>query len=384
EEICRGVLFLCLKHLFVMAAPVYFVYLLRHYCRGGFFRGFGWFLMMGVAVGMVFVLAFAPFLYYKQIEQVIHCLFPFGRGLCHAYWAPNFWVFYIIIAKGFAFMLRKLGLNIKAPVASFTGGLVGDSSPFAVLPQVTPLITFISVLVALSPCLIKAWKEPHRELITRWVAYAYTCGFVFGWHVHEKASLHFMVPLAVVAVQSLEYPIKVLLLVLHSLLMWSGFTAQYSKVAASNTSRSTDIADTKIATSEFFSKTAKEGGAAVVGVFEMCYLVGVAGESGERSAKIPVSTSDGKNQQELIQWHTRFSVQELSVRGTYYTARVAHLDMTKTVGRTKVLLETVPVHRLADIFVASSEISFEEQLSMLDSVDLKVRLLKATELVDRH
>jgi ATP-dependent Lon protease len=49
-----------------------------------------------------------------------------------------------------------------------------------------------------------------------------------------------------------------------------------------------------------------------------------------------------------------------------------------------VLLETVPVYRLADIFVASFEISFEEQLSMLDSVDLKVRLSKATELVDKH
>lgn len=48
------------------------------------------------------------------------------------------------------------------------------------------------------------------------------------------------------------------------------------------------------------------------------------------------------------------------------------------------LLDTVPVYRLADIFVASFEISFEEQLSMLDSVDLKVRLSKATELVDRH
>lgn len=60
-------LLLCLKHLFAVAAPVYFVYLLRHYCRGGFFRGFGRFLMMGVAVGMVFVLAFAPFLYYGQV-----------------------------------------------------------------------------------------------------------------------------------------------------------------------------------------------------------------------------------------------------------------------------------------------------------------------------
>jgi len=115
----------------------------------------------------------------------------------------------------------------------------------------------------------------------------------------------------------------------------------------------------------------------------------------------------------------RFSVQELGARGSYHVARVSRLDMTKneleqaeqdpdlialsrqfkatamelisvleqkqkTVGRTKVLLETVPVYRLADIFVASFEISFEEQLSMLDSVDLKVRLSKATELVDKH
>ena len=182
---------------------------------------------------------------------------------------------------------------------------------------------------------------------------------------------------------------------------------------------------------------------------------GVGTDSGERSSKIQVATSesnkpDGKNQQEVIHWHTRgvaaralhlsrgvekpsgrvtyivvleglcrFSVQELSTRGTYYTARISSLDMNKTEmeqveqdpefialsrqfkatamelisvleqkqktgGRTKVLLETVPVHKLADIFVASFEISFEEQLSMLDSVDLKVRLSKATELVDRH
>ena len=70
------------------------------------------------------------------MQQVISRMFPFGRGLCHAYWAPNFWVFYIILDKGLAFLLRKLGLNIPVPAASFTGGLVGDSSPFAILPQV--------------------------------------------------------------------------------------------------------------------------------------------------------------------------------------------------------------------------------------------------------
>ncbi|KAJ8632042.1 hypothetical protein MRB53_025378 [Persea americana] len=182
---------------------------------------------------------------------------------------------------------------------------------------------------------------------------------------------------------------------------------------------------------------------------------GAASDSGERSLKSPLATSDAhkqdaKNQPELIHWHSRgvaaralhlsrgvekpsgrvtyivvleglcrFSVQDLSARGTYYIAHISPLDLTKaemeqaeqdpdlislsrqfkatamelisvleqkqkTVGRTKVLLETLPVHRLADIFVASFEISFEEQLSMLDSVDLKVRLSKATELVDRH
>ncbi|EXC26738.1 Lon protease-2-like protein [Morus notabilis] len=182
---------------------------------------------------------------------------------------------------------------------------------------------------------------------------------------------------------------------------------------------------------------------------------GVGSDSGERNSRVQVGTSDshkldGKNQQEAIHWHTRgvaaralhlsrgvekpsgrvtyivvleglcrFTVQELSTRGTYYSARISPLEMTKaemeqveqdpdfitlsrqfkatamelisvleqkqkTGGRTKVLLETVPVHKLADIFVASFEISFEEQLSMLDSVDLKVRLSKATELVDRH
>lgn len=265
RDLIGGFLFavlLCFKHLFAVAAPVYFVYLFRHYCRGGLVRGFGRLSIMGAAVVAVFAAAYGPFLYHGQIEQVIRRMFPFGRGLCHAYWAPNFWVFYIILDKGLAFLLRKLGFHIEAPTASFTGGLVGDSSPFAVLTRVTPLTTFIAVLLALLPCLIKAWTNPQPRLIARWIAYAYTCGFLFGWHVHEKASLHFVIPLAIVAVESLddakhyfllsivscyslfpllyeaqEYPIKVLLLLLHSILMWFGFSAQFSK---GNTSEATE------------------------------------------------------------------------------------------------------------------------------------------------
>ncbi|PPD75823.1 hypothetical protein GOBAR_DD27251 [Gossypium barbadense] len=182
---------------------------------------------------------------------------------------------------------------------------------------------------------------------------------------------------------------------------------------------------------------------------------GVGSESGERSSKVQISTSDahkvdGKSHPEVIHWHKRgvaaralhlsrgvekpsgrvtyivvleglcrFNVEELSTRGPYCTAKISSLEMTKaemeqveqdpdfvtlsrqfkatamelisvleqkqkTGGRIKVLLETLPLHKLADIFVASFEMSLEEQLSMLDSVDPKVRLSKATELVDRH
>ncbi|CAN6823691.1 hypothetical protein Bca4012_028801 [Brassica carinata] len=258
RDLIGGFLFavvLCFKHLFAVAAPVYFVYLLRHYCWAGLATGLRRLVALGSVVVAVFAAAFGPFIYNGQIQQVISRMFPFGRGLCHAYWAPNFWVFYIILDKGLAFTLRKLGFDVQVPSASFTGGLVGDSSPFAVLPQITPLTTFVMVLLAITPCLIKAWKKPQPGLVARWIAYAYTCGFLFGWHVHEKASLHFTIPLAIVAVQSLEdakhyflvsivscyslfpllyepreYPIKVLLLLLHSMVMWLGFSAQYTDV----------------------------------------------------------------------------------------------------------------------------------------------------------
>ncbi|CAI9275527.1 unnamed protein product [Lactuca saligna] len=207
HDLTGGLIFailLCFKHLFAVAGPVYFVYILRHYCRGGFLRGLSKLITMGVVVIAVFVTAYGPFAYHGQIQDVLKRMFPFGRGLCHAYWAPNFWVFYILSDKLLAFVFTKLGFYIKTPTASFTGGLVGDSSPFAILPTVTPSVTFGVVLLAILPCVVKIWRNPDPKKIVRWVAYAYTCGFLFGWHVHEKASLHFLIPLAVVAVESIQ------------------------------------------------------------------------------------------------------------------------------------------------------------------------------------
>ncbi|XP_071692884.1 dolichyl pyrophosphate Glc1Man9GlcNAc2 alpha-1,3-glucosyltransferase-like [Rutidosis leptorrhynchoides] len=265
DDLIGGFVFavlLCFKHLFAVAGPVYFVYLLRHYCRGGIITGFRKLVTMGVVVVAVFVAAYGPFAYHGQIQQVLKRMFPFGRGLCHAYWAPNIWVLYILSDKMFAFMLTKFGFHIQAPTASFTGGLVGDSSPFAILPTITPSVTFALVLLAIFPSLIKIWRNPEPKMIVRWVAYAYTCGFLFGWHVHEKASLHFLIPLAVIAVESIEdarhyfilsivsiyslspllyeaqeYPIKVALLVLYAALMWFGFSSYFLSTSESITRR---------------------------------------------------------------------------------------------------------------------------------------------------
>lgn len=81
KDVLGGFVFailLCFKHLFAVAAPVYFIYLLRHYCWGGMLKGFSRLLIMGAVVAAVFGAAFGPFIYLGQVNITLHPEFIFG------------------------------------------------------------------------------------------------------------------------------------------------------------------------------------------------------------------------------------------------------------------------------------------------------------------
>ncbi|XP_077723321.1 dolichyl pyrophosphate Glc1Man9GlcNAc2 alpha-1,3-glucosyltransferase isoform X4 [Canis aureus] len=149
------------KHIYLYVAPAYGIYLLRSYCftankPDGSIRwnsfSFIRLISLGLIVFLVSALSLGPFLALNQLPQVLSRLFPFKRGLCHAYWAPNFWALYNALDK----VLSVIGLELKLldpnkiPKASMTSGLV-QQFQHTVLPSVTPLATLICTLMAILP-----------------------------------------------------------------------------------------------------------------------------------------------------------------------------------------------------------------------------------------
>ncbi|CAG0919684.1 unnamed protein product [Notodromas monacha] len=113
-----------LKHIYLYIAPAFFCYLLRTECFASpvkrsaktkntkeksdepdsfvrFLKSFNVeaFLTLGLIVSSVFAVSLGPFFATGQGEQLKERLFPFKRGLTHAYWAPNFWALYNTVDK---------------------------------------------------------------------------------------------------------------------------------------------------------------------------------------------------------------------------------------------------------------------------------------------
>ena len=176
-----------LKHIYLYIAPAFIIYMFRNYCFKSTGRknskiieteiilitGNGSVIlssfsilnlsMLGISVLVNVAAAMGPFilsgwylvsslLIIQSIDSnadnlfnVISRLFPFKRGLCHAYWAPNIWAVYNVADKALVVLARFTGLveidsvNTKG---SMTGGLVQDIH-HAVLPNVSPLATMV-------------------------------------------------------------------------------------------------------------------------------------------------------------------------------------------------------------------------------------------------
>jgi alpha-1,3-glucosyltransferase len=208
-----GLLFaalLCMKHIYLYLAPAYFVFLLRVYCLSpkSIFRiQFLNCVKLGAGILAIFGAAFGPFALKGQIPQILRRLFPFSRGLCHAYWAPNVWAMYSFVDRVLIVLAPRLGLPVKtSALNSVTRGLVGDTS-FAVLPDVTPRVCFALTLAFQAIPLVRLFFR--RTIVWEDFIGAVTlCGyasFLFGWHVHEKAVLLVIIPFSLIALKDRRY-----------------------------------------------------------------------------------------------------------------------------------------------------------------------------------
>lgn len=196
------------------------------------------FLRLAATVLLIFAISLWPFLSKDQLVQMLGRLFPFKRGLCHAYWAPNWWALYAAADRVLA--LADVASR-AATAASPTSGLVQDTT-FVLLPNVPPAFTFILTVLFQLPALWGLWKRPQEPwLLVRALVLCGLSAFLFGWHVHEKAILMpvlLATPLALCSradaavyvilsaaghaslfpllFQAAEMPAKVLLVLLHT------------------------------------------------------------------------------------------------------------------------------------------------------------------------
>ncbi|CAI8017738.1 Probable dolichyl pyrophosphate Glc1Man9GlcNAc2 alpha-1,3-glucosyltransferase [Geodia barretti] len=196
-------LLLNLKHIYIYVAPAFFVYLLKHHCfsstTSGSTRRFLHvkFIELAAVVVCIFTLSFGPFIYYGQLSQVLSRLFPFKRGLCHAYWAPNFWTLY----SALDILLATIGFS-PGEGGSMTSGIVGEMK-LQVLPSIPPVLTLILTATATMPSLMKLWKK-HNTCGLDFLHCLILCGyasFMFGWHVHEKAIMMVTMPMCLLAME---------------------------------------------------------------------------------------------------------------------------------------------------------------------------------------
>ncbi|KAI5961014.1 ALG8 [Candida pseudojiufengensis] len=245
---------LCFKHIYLYLAPAVFVFLLRTYCLNlkwskkkntliNLVNLVKWknSVKLGTVVIAVFAVAFLPF--YNTLPQLFDRLFPFSRGLTHAYWAPNMWAIYSFVDRVLIqvykripvtrFFLKRVFkfdstlLQNDELLKTSTRGIVGDIE-FFILPQITAKLTFLLTLFYQIMALIPLFLQPTYR---RFIGAITLCGyasFLFGWHVHEKAILLVIFPMTLIVCRDVK------LLPAYNLLVACGYTSLFPLIFTCN------------------------------------------------------------------------------------------------------------------------------------------------------
>ncbi len=82
-----------------------------------------------------------------------------------------------------------------------TSGLVQEVFHL-VLPPIAPWVTIVLTLLSSIPVLIQVWRTPQPRVFVSAISYVAMCSFMLGWHVHEKAVLLVIIPLALSSIDS--------------------------------------------------------------------------------------------------------------------------------------------------------------------------------------
>lgn len=209
-----------LKHIYLYCAPAFGMYVLCAHClakpsKGGstVLNRLSWLLKrtlkLGLVVMSVTIVAFLPFATsVASFKQVINRLFPFKRGLTHAYWAPNIWALYNLLDKVLAHFFNPPPY-VKFDLESISGGNRINSQPSSTsglvqeykhqyLPSISPTTTFALAGLFTIPLIVKlvfnVGKKSPRLFLECLTSISFT-SYIFGWHVHEKAILLVLLPL---------------------------------------------------------------------------------------------------------------------------------------------------------------------------------------------
>ncbi|CAF0744393.1 unnamed protein product [Brachionus calyciflorus] len=235
-----------LKHIYLYVAPAYFFYILTQHVlkTDSLITKFTRLITIGFVSIVPFVLSLGPFI--NHIPQLLTRLFPFKRGLSHAYWAPNVWALY-----NFGDKISSILIGSKSK-SSLTSGLVQDVE-HVVFPSIPPKVTFIlSLIFMLVPMLVILKKKNIIDRLINLIVICAFSSFLFGWHVHEKAVLMILIPASILAVKdknqaclyffmttisyyslfpliykNFEYPIKIVLFVMSVLYNYEALRYQF-------------------------------------------------------------------------------------------------------------------------------------------------------------